>query len=110
MIGVSGKKKAHGFDLGSANPPVAVECKSHRWTEGNKVPSAKMTAWNEAMYYFSLLPSATRCILFVLRDEHRSSGEVLVDYYLRTYGHLIPSGVELWEFDEVAQQLRIYKP
>src|SRR5882724_4272044 len=46
-IGVSNLKKAHSFDLGSDNPPVIVECKSHRWTSGGNVPSAKVTVWNE---------------------------------------------------------------
>jgi hypothetical protein len=70
-IGLSRKKKKHCFDLGSANPKVIVECKSHRWTAGANVPSAKMTVWNEAMYYFHLAPRAFRKILFVLHDKKK---------------------------------------
>ncbi|MDZ4245919.1 MAG: hypothetical protein U1D67_02245, partial [Dehalococcoidia bacterium] len=51
-VGVGSQKKNHQFDLGSAEPPVVVECKSHRWTTGGNIPSAKITVWNEAMYYF----------------------------------------------------------
>src|SRR3989442_5845337 len=54
-VGLSLKKK-HCFDLGAANPKIIVECKSHKWTAGANVPSAKMTVWNEAMYYFHLAP------------------------------------------------------
>lgn len=36
----------------------------------------------------------------MLRDERGSTGETLTQYYARTYFHLIPSDVEIWEFDE----------
>ena len=94
------EKKQHCFDLGASNPYILVECKSHRWTEGAKVPSAKMTVWNEAMFYFHLVPREFRKILFVLHDKRKSTGESLVSYYRRTYSHLIPEDVEFLEFDE----------
>ena len=94
------EKKDHCFDLGSARPKTLVECKSHRWTEGAKVPSAKMTVWNEAMFYFLLAPRSFRKILFVLHDMKNGSGESLLSYYRRTYPHLIPEGVEFFEFNE----------
>src|SRR5437868_4228530 len=98
-IGLS-KKKKHCFDLGAAKEKVIVECKSHRWTAGARVPSAKMTVWNEAMYYFHLAPKGYRKILFVLHDKRKTTGETLLSYYKRTYSHLIPEGVEFFEFDE----------
>jgi hypothetical protein len=52
------------------------------------------------MFYFHLAPRSYRKVLFVLRDCHPSSGETLLDYYLRTYHHLIPDGVEFMEFNE----------
>ncbi len=94
------EKKQHCFNLGASNPKILVECKSHRWTEGAKVPSAKMTVWNEAMFYFQLAPRDFRKILFVLHDRRQGSGESLLSYYRRTYPHLIPEGVEFLEFDE----------
>jgi hypothetical protein len=99
-IGFSAKKKKHGFDLGSDDPKIIIECKSHRWTEGSKVPSAKMTTWNEAMLYFYLAPKEFRKIFFVLHDKRKTTGESLVSYYKRTYFHLIPENVEFLEFDE----------
>ncbi|WP_299461817.1 hypothetical protein [uncultured Gimesia sp.] len=99
-VGVGGKSKIHKFDLGSETPAILVECKSHRWTKGSNVPSAKVTVWNEAMYYFHCAPGHYRKIFFVLKDKRASNSETLVSYYIRTYGHLIPLGVEIWEFDE----------
>jgi len=99
-VGINAKKKVHSFDLGSASPPIIVECKSHRWTTGGNMPSAKMTVWNEAMYYFSVAPTEYRKILFVLRDHHQKRGVTLAEYYLDRHSHLIPEGVEIWEYDE----------
>lgn len=98
-IGVSTTKGIHIFDLGSEEPPALVECKSHTWTRGKNIPSAKITVWNEAMYYFYLAPSRYRKILFVLRDYSDKRQETLGAYYIRTKIHLIPDGVEFWEYD-----------
>jgi len=94
------RKKTHCFDLGTSDPKVIVECKSHRWTSGANVPSAKMTVWNEAMYYFHLAPREFRKVLFVLHDKRGPNGESLLSYYKRTYFHLIPGRVEFLEWDE----------
>lgn len=96
-VGVGEAKKLHRFDLGSESPPVLVECKSHTWTQGGYMPSAKMTVWNEAMYYFHVAPAFYRKISFVLKHSRREQS--LASYYLKTHGHLVPEGVELWEFD-----------
>jgi hypothetical protein len=99
-VGIGAKKKMHAFDLGCSDQKVLVECKSHRWTAGHNIPSAKLTVWNEAMYYFHTAPEGYRKILFVLRDLRRGTGESLCCYYMRTYSHLIPDDVEFWEYDE----------
>jgi len=99
-VGLSMKKR-HCFDLGTAEEKILVECKSHRWTAGGRVPSAKMTVWNEAMYYFLLAPPEYRKILFVLHDKRDVGRESLLAYYRRIYSHLIPDGVEFMEWDEV---------
>lgn len=96
-VGAAAVKRPHKFDLGSESPRVLVECKSHTWTAGGNAPSAKLTIWNEAMYYFSVAPPDYRKVLFVSRSER--GGETLAQHYIRRYGHLIPAGVELWEFD-----------
>ena len=96
-------KKERKFDLGSPDLRVLIECRSHKWTSGRNVPSAKMTSWNEAMYYFLLAPSGYRKMLVVLRDYSQKRGETLADYYIKTYRHLIPDDVEIWEVDECAR-------
>jgi hypothetical protein len=95
------KKKKHCFDLGASKPKIIVECNSHTWM-GGKVPSAKMTVWNEAMYFFHLAPAEYRKILFVLHDMRKTprGEESLLSYYKRTHFHMIPEGVEFLEFDE----------
>lgn len=100
-VGVGATKKDHAFDLGCLDEKVLVECKSHKWTAPNdNVPSAKLTVWNEAMYYFLVTSPSYRKIMFVLRDYSEKRKETLAEYYIRTYSHLIPEGVELWEYDE----------
>lgn len=104
------RKKNHRFDLGTpadAEDKIIIECKSHRWTSGDNVPSAKLTVWNEAMYYFHLAPSEYRKIFFILRDYSNKRNETLGEYYIRTYGHLIPSDVEIMEYDEELQTVRV---
>jgi hypothetical protein len=109
-VGIGSAKKRHSFDLGCAEQKWLVECKCHRWTAGHNIPSAKLTVWNEAMFYFHAAPPQYKKILFVLHDLRRGTGESLAAYYLRTYGHLVPEGVEFWEYSEktgVAQRIGI---
>lgn len=66
-IGINGQKP-HNFDLGNLNEKILVECKSHTWTEGGNVPSAKVTTWDQAMYFLHAAPSEYRKIFFVFKD------------------------------------------
>jgi len=71
------------------------------------MPSAKMTVWNEAMYYFHVAPTEFRKILFVLKHDRR--GLSLASYYLNAHEHLVPDDVEVWEFDtstQIGERLR----
>ena len=108
--GLRTKLKSHRFDFGGETPKVLVECKSHTWTESGNVPSAKMTTWNEAMLYFAAAPSGYRKILFILRDFNARREETLLDYYLRTYTHLVPTGVEFIEFSPETKVARTVIP
>ena len=81
-LGFENVKKTHIFDLGGVDLDGAnfvVECKSHTWTSGKNVPSAKLTVWNEAMLYFSLVNQSTRKILFVLKDVSQKNQETLAE-------------------------------
>ena len=108
-IGVAERRKGHRFDLGAASPKVIVECKSHRWTTGGNMPSAKMTVWNEAMYYFAIAPKDFRKILFVLRDYNERREATLAEYYIKIYLHLIPDEVEVWEYDDNTGNVSVLK-
>ena len=99
-VGVNrGRKKTRRFDWG--NESLLVECKTYDWTAGGNNPSAKLTTANEAMLYFLGAPKAFRKMLFMSATKKRPVGipETLAEYYVRTYAHLIPDGVEVHEFD-----------
>jgi hypothetical protein len=96
-VGARSVRKSRRFDLGCAEPATLVECKRHTWTGGGNAPSAKLSVWNEAMFYFLIAPRKYRKMLVVLRNERR--GESLVAHYLRRFSHLVPTGVEIWEVD-----------
>ncbi len=109
-MGIGEDKKKHEFDFGADDPPVIVECKSHTWTAGGNTPSAKITVWNEAMYYFLCSPRKFRKIFCVSKSVHDKRNESLAEYYVRTRAHLIPPGVEIWELDEATKESRIVWP
>ena len=98
-LGIEEQKKLHAFDLGCKQAKIIVECKSHKWTTGGNVPSAKLTVWNEAMLYFIASPDEYRKVMFVLKDYCSKRKETLAEHYIRTYFHLIPTNVEFWEYD-----------
>jgi len=81
-VGIGKEKKNHSFDLGNKEQRIIVECKSHKWTKGDNVPSAKLTVWNEAMYYFLSSPQRYRKIFFILKDFSNKRKETLAEYYL----------------------------
>lgn len=99
-IGVGNKRSEKRFDLGSTAPAVLVECKAHTWTVSGNNPGAKLTVWNEAMYYFHLAPSEFRK-LFVVRRSMKGAMSLL-ERYLDWHAHLVPGDVEIWEFDDEA--------
>jgi hypothetical protein len=101
-IGIGDTKKPRKFDWGSDDPPVLIECKSHAWTVTGNIPSAKMTVWNEAMYYFYMAPNKFRKVLFTLRSLREETS--LAAHYIKCFGHLIPAGVEIWEYDILARE------
>ena len=97
--GLGPVRKNHSFDLGSEEPRVIVECKSHTWTSGGNVPSAKMKNWAEAMFYFHMAPRDYRKIFVVEHSVRGGRKESLLSYFLRTQAHMIPTDVEFWELD-----------
>jgi hypothetical protein len=106
-IGISQVKRPHLFDFGDHENKIIVECKSHKWTVGGNVPSAKITCWDQSMFYFSMVPKEYRKIFFILKDVCPRRRESLASYYRRTHGHMIPIGVEFWECDEFDGSVQI---
>jgi len=105
-LGVSNFKKEHRFDLGSKEEKILIECKSHKWTESSRTPVAKMTVWNEAMYYFLLAPKNYEKYFIVLRDYNEEKKMTLAQYYLFRYKHMIPEDVKIFEYDEDKNTLK----
>jgi hypothetical protein len=97
QVGVASKRRPRKFDLGSTKPRVLVECKRHTWTKGGNAPSAKLTCWNEAMYFFSTAPASYRRILAVCKSLRK--GQSLAEHYVGRFDHLVPRNVEIWEID-----------
>ena len=94
-IGLNYKKK-HKFDLGNNN--LIIECKAMRWTETEKVPSAKLRSWNEAMYYFHLAPKEYKKIFFVEMNYNQKYTQTLLEYYIDKYYNMIPEDVLLYDY------------
>lgn len=106
-VGTGNKKKIRSFDLGCSSHTYGnILCKSHTWTSSGKVPSAKITVWNEAMFYFYLAPKNFRKIFFILKDVSDQRGESLGEYYIRRYSHLIPNDVEIIEYDIISDSVQ----
>ncbi len=52
------------------------------------------------MYFFQLAPQHFRRVLFVLKHTSSRRNISLASYYIKTFRHLIPRGVEFLEFEE----------
>ena len=97
--------KEHKFDLVSADQNFVGECKNYSWTTGGNVPSAKMGFINEAVFYLSFLPPETTRFVAMRKDSRPTTGESLVDYYHRTYRHLL-NAVSIIEIESDSGILR----
>ena len=96
--------KEHRFDLVSEDSRIVIECKCYTWTNGNNVPSAKMSTLNEAVLYMRSLPEDTHKILAMKKDVRTSNSETLAGYYCRIYGHLL-GDISVLEIDDKGKML-----
>jgi hypothetical protein len=96
--------KLHKFDFVSEDLRYVGECKNYSWTETGNVPSAKTAFLNEAVLYLSHVPADKIKFLVMRLDRHDRKKETLVEYYLRTYKHLL-GGLTLYEIDPAAGEL-----
>ncbi len=97
-IAIGNPPKDHRFDLVSSDRRHVGECKNYSWTKTGNVPSAKMGAVNEAVFYLSFLPKDTIRFVVMRKSVHPTRDETLADYYYRTYRHLL-QGVLVLEID-----------
>jgi hypothetical protein len=91
-------KKTHRFDLGNSSKKIIIECKSHTWTNGENIPSAKMSVWNEAMFYFTLAPKEYKKIFFVLMDYSKKRCKTLLQYYIENHYNFISKDIIFYEY------------
>ena len=88
-IPIGDPPKDHKFDLANKDRTIVAECKCYTWTDSGNVPSAKLMGLDEAVFYFSFLPSETRKILCMKKTEYPGKTETLAEYYVRVHGHLL---------------------
>jgi hypothetical protein len=98
--------KEHQFDLVSVDSRYVGECKNYSWTKTGRVPSAKLSMVNEAVFYLSFLPPETVKFVVMRKTTHaKQLYESLAEYYHRTRYHLL-NGVLIFEMDEEGETLR----
>ena len=100
--------KLHKFDIADKSESMVIECKSYTYTSTGNIPSAKLTTLNEAIFYFSFLPTETKKILIMAYAIHPKRKETLAEYYIRIYGHLL-GNVKVWEFNPDNNEMRMIK-
>ena len=107
-IAIGNPPKDHKFDIVCESKKIAIECKRYTWTETGNVPSAKMGAANEAAFYLSFLSEEYDKYIVMLRTYTQKRDESLVEYYYRTYKHLI-GDIHVLEYDpdnDVMQEIK----
>lgn len=89
VVAIGKPAKNHKFDLANDDRSIVAECKCYTWTDSGNVPSAKLMGLDEAVFYFSFLPTETKKILCMKKATYRGKTETLAEYYVRGHGHLM---------------------
>ena len=89
VVAIGKPAKNHKFDLANDDRSIVAECKCYTWTDSGNVPSAKLMGLDEAVFYFSFLPTETKKILCMKKATYRGKTETLAEYYVRVHGHLL---------------------
>lgn len=106
-IPIGSPAKNHKFDCVSENSEIVAECKCYTWTDTGNVPSAKMTALNEAVFYLLFLPEKTIRFIVLKKAVYTKRHETLAEYYSRINNHLLGE-VGILEIDDM-QKVRIIR-
>ena len=104
-IDIGTPPKPHKFDIADTYAQLVIECKCYTWTDSGNIPSAKLRGLNEAIFYFSFLPSHTEKVLVMAYAVHPKKEETLAEYYWRTNSHLF-GDVKVMEFNPITQEMR----
>lgn len=99
-------KKGHKFDLVNSKKKIAVECKRYTWTETGNVPSAKLGAINEAVFYLSILPAEYEKYVVLFKASNPQKKETLAEYYYRTNIHLL-GDVKVAEYEPSSKSFKV---
>jgi len=67
--------KEHKFDLVSEDNSIVIECKCYTWTDGNNVPSTKLSTLNVAALYLINLQKITHKIIAMKKDVRRNKAK-----------------------------------
>jgi hypothetical protein len=67
-----------------------------------------MSVWNEAMFYFNLVPNKYKKIFFVLMDFCQKRCKTLLKYYIEKHYHFIPRDVIFYEYFTNGKYCEIY--
>ena len=89
VVAIGKPAKNHKFDLANDDRSIVAECKCYTWTDSGNVPSAKLMGLDEAVFYFSFLPTETKKILCMKKATYQGKTETLAEYYVRVHGHLL---------------------
>jgi len=90
-----GPEQEHKFDLVSADGEIVIECKSYTWTNGQNIPSAKVSTANEALFFLSRVNAERK--MLVMQDDFNHKGQSLVNKYVEWYGGLMDD-TEVWRY------------
>ncbi len=90
-------KKTHKYDFGNKN--FVVECKCYSWTEGNNIPSAKLSHLKEVMFYFSLTPNTYKKILVLNKNIRTKDEKSFGTYFVEINRAFISDNVEIYEIE-----------
>jgi hypothetical protein len=85
------------FDLGSENPPGPGRMQIAYVDTRRQYAEREDDSFGTRRCIFHVALELYRKIFFVLK--HFRKEQSLAAYYLKTHGHLVPPGVELWEYD-----------
>ena len=90
-------QKTHKYDFG--NEKFVIECKSYSWTEGNDIPSAKLSHLKEVIFYFSLTPNSYKKILVLNKSIRNRDEKSLGTYFVEINRAFILENVEIYEIE-----------